>query len=150
MALFDMADPRARSSSLTLPVNQPRFVEKAYTRGADAMLGEGRQVGVVVEHNRDAQPLTQYLCDGHVGKIQVRSHPDAARTTVDHRWQAHAHRDDLLVRRAAQLVDDGCDRSHRGVARDRCGQGRRRPQRTVTGQHHACDLRASDINSDDQ
>ena len=33
-----MAVPRARRSSLILPVNQPRFVEKAYTRGADAIV----------------------------------------------------------------------------------------------------------------
>ena len=29
---------RARRSSLILPVNQPRFVERAYTRGADAIV----------------------------------------------------------------------------------------------------------------
>ena len=28
----------ARRSSLILPVNQPRFVERAYTRGADAIV----------------------------------------------------------------------------------------------------------------
>ena len=33
-----MAEPRARRSSLILPVNQPRFVEKAYTRNADAIV----------------------------------------------------------------------------------------------------------------
>jgi citrate lyase subunit beta / citryl-CoA lyase len=33
-----MATPRARRSSLILPVNIPRFVEKAYTRGADAIV----------------------------------------------------------------------------------------------------------------
>ena len=33
-----MAVLRARRSSLILPVNQPRFVEKAYTRGADAIV----------------------------------------------------------------------------------------------------------------
>jgi citrate lyase subunit beta/citryl-CoA lyase len=33
-----MASPRARRSSLILPVNIPRFVEKAYTRGADAIV----------------------------------------------------------------------------------------------------------------
>jgi citrate lyase subunit beta/citryl-CoA lyase len=33
-----MAEARARRSSLILPVNQPRFVEKAYTRGADAIV----------------------------------------------------------------------------------------------------------------
>ena len=33
-----MAVPRARRSSLILPVNIQRFVEKAYTRGADAIV----------------------------------------------------------------------------------------------------------------
>jgi len=33
-----MAVPRARRSSLILPVNVPRFVERAYTRGADAIV----------------------------------------------------------------------------------------------------------------
>ena len=33
-----MAVPRARRSSLILPVNVPRFVEKAYARGADAIV----------------------------------------------------------------------------------------------------------------
>jgi len=33
-----MATPRARRSSLILPVNIPRFVEKAYARGADAIV----------------------------------------------------------------------------------------------------------------
>ena len=33
-----MAVRRARRSSLILPVNQPRFVDKAYTRGADAIV----------------------------------------------------------------------------------------------------------------
>jgi citrate lyase subunit beta/citryl-CoA lyase len=33
-----MARPRARRSSLILPVNIPRFVEKAYARGADAIV----------------------------------------------------------------------------------------------------------------
>lgn len=33
-----MATARARRSSLILPVNVPRFVEKAYTRGADAVV----------------------------------------------------------------------------------------------------------------
>jgi citrate lyase subunit beta/citryl-CoA lyase len=33
-----MAPPRARRSSLILPVNVPRFVEKAYARGADAIV----------------------------------------------------------------------------------------------------------------
>ena len=33
-----MAIARARRSSLMLPVNVPRFVEKAYTRGADAVV----------------------------------------------------------------------------------------------------------------
>jgi citrate lyase subunit beta/citryl-CoA lyase len=33
-----MAAPRARRSSLILPVNVPRFVEKAYSRGADAIV----------------------------------------------------------------------------------------------------------------
>jgi citrate lyase subunit beta/citryl-CoA lyase len=33
-----MATPRARRSSLILPVNIPRFVEKAYTRNADAIV----------------------------------------------------------------------------------------------------------------
>jgi citrate lyase subunit beta/citryl-CoA lyase len=33
-----MALPRARRSSLILPVNVPRFVEKAYARGADAIV----------------------------------------------------------------------------------------------------------------
>jgi len=33
-----MATPRARRSSLILPVNVPRFVEKAYARGADAIV----------------------------------------------------------------------------------------------------------------
>jgi hypothetical protein len=37
-ASSDMAVHRARRSSLILPVNQPRFVEKAYTRGADAIV----------------------------------------------------------------------------------------------------------------
>jgi len=33
-----MATPRARRSPLILPVNVPRFVEKAYARGADAIV----------------------------------------------------------------------------------------------------------------
>lgn len=33
-----MAVARARRSLLILPVNQPHFVEKAYTRGADAIV----------------------------------------------------------------------------------------------------------------
>src|ERR1700752_2559180 len=33
-----MAPPRARRSSLILPVNIPRFVKKAYARGADAIV----------------------------------------------------------------------------------------------------------------
>ncbi len=33
-----MTIARARRSSLILPVNVPRFVEKAYTRGADAVV----------------------------------------------------------------------------------------------------------------
>jgi len=33
-----MATPRARRSSLILPVNVPRCVEKAYARGADAIV----------------------------------------------------------------------------------------------------------------
>ena len=33
-----MAAPRARRSSLILPVNTPRFVERAYTRNADAIV----------------------------------------------------------------------------------------------------------------
>jgi citrate lyase subunit beta / citryl-CoA lyase len=33
-----MAEARARRSSLILPVNQPRFVEKAYTRGAEVLV----------------------------------------------------------------------------------------------------------------
>jgi len=33
-----MASSRARRSSLILPVNVPRFVEKAYARGADAIV----------------------------------------------------------------------------------------------------------------
>jgi citrate lyase subunit beta/citryl-CoA lyase len=33
-----MAAPRARRSSLILPVNVRKFVERAYTRGADAIV----------------------------------------------------------------------------------------------------------------
>jgi len=105
-----MAVPHARRSSLILPVNVPRFVEKAYARGADAIVLDLEDSVPVQEKAsarklvRDALPLA-----GRGGaEVLVRVNNDPALLVADIDASVHPGLDGLAIPKAesaAQIHD---------------------------------------------
>jgi citrate lyase subunit beta/citryl-CoA lyase len=105
-----MAVPHARRSSLILPVNVPRFVEKAYARGADAIVLDLEDSVPVQEKAsarklvRDALPLA-----GRGGaEVLVRVNNDPALLAADIDASVHSGLDGLAIPKAesaAQIHD---------------------------------------------
>ena len=97
-----MPVPRARRSSLILPVNSPRFVEKAYTRGADAIVLdlEDSVPGAEKENARrlvkDAIPLAAR--GGAEIAVRVNNEPDLLEADVD--AAVHPGLDNLSIPKA--------------------------------------------------
>jgi citrate lyase subunit beta/citryl-CoA lyase len=80
-----MATPRARRSSLILPVNIPRFVEKAYTRNADAIVLD-LEDSVPPQEKASARKLVQgslALAGRGGAEVLVRVNNDPALLTHD-------------------------------------------------------------------
>ncbi len=105
-----MTVPHARRSSLILPVNVPRFVEKAYARGADAIVLDLEDSVPVQEKAsarklvRDALPLA-----GRGGaEVLVRVNNDPALLADDIDAAVHPGLDGLAIPKAesgAQIRD---------------------------------------------
>ena len=105
-----MAAPQARRSSLILPVNVARFVEKAYARGADAVVLDLEDSVPVPEKAsarklvRDALPLA-----GRGGaEVLVRVNNDPALLAADIDASVHPGLDGLAIPKvesAAQVHD---------------------------------------------
>ena len=105
-----MAVPHARRSSLILPVNVPRFVEKAYARGADAIVLDLEDSVPVQEKAsarklvRDALPLA-----GRGGaEVLVRVNNDPALLVADIDASVHPGLDGLAIPKAesAEQIHD--------------------------------------------
>jgi citrate lyase subunit beta/citryl-CoA lyase len=105
-----MAAPRARRSSLILPVNQPRFVEKAYTRGADAIVLD-LEDSVPTQEKPVARKLVQgaLAAAGRGGaEVLVRVNNDPALLADDIDAAVHPGLDGLSIPKAesaAQIED---------------------------------------------
>jgi citrate lyase subunit beta/citryl-CoA lyase len=92
----------ARRSSLILPVNQPRFVERAYTRGADAIVLDledsvpGAQKGNARTLVKDAIPLAAR--GGAEVAVRVNNEPGLLEDDVD--GAVHPGLDNLSIPKA--------------------------------------------------
>ena len=97
-----MAVPRARRSSLILPVNVPRFVEKAYARGADAIVLD-LEDSVPPPEKASARKLVQgsLAVAGRGGaEVLVRVNNDPALLTDDIDAAVHPGLDGLSIPKA--------------------------------------------------
>jgi citrate lyase subunit beta / citryl-CoA lyase len=97
-----MAVPRARRSSLILPVNVPRFVEKAYARGADAIVLD-LEDSVPPQEKASARKLVQgsLAMAGRGGaEVLVRVNNDPALLTDDIDAAVHPGLDGLSIPKA--------------------------------------------------
>jgi citrate lyase subunit beta/citryl-CoA lyase len=94
-----MAAPRARRSSLILPVNNPRFVERAYSRGADAIVLD-LEDSVPPQEKGAARTLVQgSLAAAARGgaEVLVRVNNDPALLTEDIDAAVHSGLDGLSI-----------------------------------------------------
>jgi citrate lyase subunit beta / citryl-CoA lyase len=97
-----MAIARARRSSLILPVNAPRFVEKAYTRGADAIVLD-LEDSVPPQEKARARTLVRgsLAVAGRGGaEVLVRVNNDPALLTDDIDGAVHPGLDGLSIPKA--------------------------------------------------
>ena len=97
-----MAVSRARRSSLILPVNVPRFVEKAYARGADAIVLD-LEDSVPPQEKASARKLVQgsLAVAGRGGaEVLVRVNNDPALLTDDIDAAVHPGLDGLSIPKA--------------------------------------------------
>ena len=97
-----MAVPRARRSSLILPVNVPRFVEKAFARGADAIVLD-LEDSVPPQEKASARKLVQgsLAVAGRGGaEVLVRVNNDPALLTDDIDAAVHPGLDGLSIPKA--------------------------------------------------
>ena len=97
-----MAVPRARRSSLILPVNVPRFVEKAYARGADAIVLD-LEDSVPPQEKASARKLVQgsLAVAGRGGaEVLVRVNNDSALLPDDIDAAVHPGLDGLSIPKA--------------------------------------------------
>jgi citrate lyase subunit beta / citryl-CoA lyase len=105
-----MAGARARRSSLILPVNVPRFVEKAYARGADAIVLD-LEDSVPTQEKAGARKLVRdsLAVAGRGGaEVLVRVNNDPAWLADDIDASVHAGLDGLSIPKAesaAQIHD---------------------------------------------
>ena len=97
-----MAIPRARRSSLILPVNVPRFVEKAYTRDADAIVLD-LEDSVPSQEKASARKLVQgslALAGRGGAEVLVRVNNDPALLADDIDAAVHPGLDGLSIPKA--------------------------------------------------
>jgi len=97
-----MATPRARRSSLILPVNVPRFVEKAYARGADAIVLD-LEDSVPPQEKASARKLVQgslALAGRGGAEVLVRVNNDPALLADDIDASVHPGLDGLAIPKA--------------------------------------------------
>ena len=105
-----MAVPRARRSSLILPVNVRHFVEKAYTRGADAIVLD-LEDSVPPREKASARTLVGYslaLAGRGGAEVLVRVNNDPALLADDIEAVVHPGLDGLSIPKvesAAQIRD---------------------------------------------
>lgn len=105
-----MATPRARRSSLILPVNVPRFVEKAYARGADAVVLD-LEDSVPAQEKASARGLVRDslpLAGRGGAEVLVRVNNDPALLAADIDASVHPGLDGLAIPKAesaAQIHD---------------------------------------------
>jgi citrate lyase subunit beta/citryl-CoA lyase len=105
-----MAVPRARRSSLILPVNIPRFVEKAYTRDADAIVLD-LEDAVPPQEKASARTLVRAslpLAGRGGAEVLVRVNNDPALLADDIDAAVHPGLDGLAIPKAesaAQIRD---------------------------------------------
>lgn len=97
-----MAVSRARRSSLILPVNVPRFVEKAYARGADAIVLD-LEDSVPPQEKASARKLVQgslAVAGRGSAEVLVRVNNDPALLTDDIDAAVHPGLDGLSIPKA--------------------------------------------------
>jgi citrate lyase subunit beta / citryl-CoA lyase len=97
-----MAIPRARRSSLILPVNVPRFVEKAHVRGADAIVLD-LEDSVPAHEKASARKLVQgclALAGRGGAEVLVRVNNDPALLADDIDGAVHPGLDGLSIPKA--------------------------------------------------
>jgi citrate lyase subunit beta/citryl-CoA lyase len=105
-----MAAPQARRSSLILPVNVARFVEKAYARGADAIVLD-LEDSVPVQEKASARKLVRDslpLAARGGAEVLVRVNNDPALLAADIDASVHPGLDGLAIPKvesAAQIHD---------------------------------------------
>ena len=105
-----MAVPHARRSSLILPVNVPRFVEKAYVRGADAIVLD-LEDSVPTQEKASARTLVRdslALAGRGGAEVLVRVNNDPALLADDIEASVHPGLDGLSIPKAesaAQIHD---------------------------------------------
>jgi len=105
-----MAVPHARRSSLILPVNVPRFVEKAYVRGADAIVLD-LEDSVPTQEKASARKLVRdslALAGRGGAEVLVRVNNDPALLADDIDASVHPGLDGLSIPKAesaAQIHD---------------------------------------------
>lgn len=105
-----MAVPHARRSSLILPVNVPRFVEKAYVRGADAIVLD-LEDSVPTQEKASARTLVRdslALAGRGGAEVLVRVNNDPALLADDIDASVHPGLDGLSIPKAesaAQIHD---------------------------------------------
>jgi citrate lyase subunit beta/citryl-CoA lyase len=101
-----MAAPRARRSSLILPVNVPRFVEKAYARGADAIVLD-LEDSVPVQEKASARTLVRDslpLAGRGGAEVLVRVNNDPALLAADIDASVHPGLDGLAIPKAESVA----------------------------------------------
>jgi citrate lyase subunit beta / citryl-CoA lyase len=101
-----MATVRARRSSLILPVNVPRFVEKAYTRGADAVVLD-LEDSVPVQEKAAARRLVRdalALAGRGGAEVLVRVNNDPALLADDLEAAVHPGLDGLAIPKAESVA----------------------------------------------
>ena len=105
-----MVAPRARRSSLILPVNVPKFVERAYTRGADAIVLD-LEDSVPPQEKASARGLVREslaLAGRGGAEVLVRVNNDPALLAADIDAAVHPGLDGLSIPKAesaAQIRD---------------------------------------------
>jgi len=80
-----------------------RFVRPA--RGAGAVLGERRHVGVVVDEHGQTEPLGHDRAERDVGKWEIDCNHTTAATLIHQARDPEAHRRDLAARRSPRFFD---------------------------------------------
>jgi citrate lyase subunit beta / citryl-CoA lyase len=101
-----MATVRARRSSLILPVNVPRFVEKAYTRGADAVVLD-LEDSVPAQEKAAARRLVRdalALAGRGGAEVLVRVNNDPALLADDLEAAVHPGLDGLAIPKAESVA----------------------------------------------